>query len=50
MQWALPLATPSPLSSGVTHLLEFPHTSSPGPQRATQMVHGKHGASELERA
>ena len=46
-QRALPLATPSPLSSEVTNLHEFPHTSSPSPQRATQMVHGTHGASEL---
>ena len=47
MQRALPLATSSPLSSEVTNLHEFPQTSSPSPQRATQMVHGKHGASEL---
>lgn len=50
MQGPLPLATPSPLSSEVDNLHVLPHTSSPSPQRVTQMVHGKLGASELERA
>ena len=48
VQGPRPLATPSPLSSEVTD--QSPAHLLPSPQRVTQMVHGKLGASELERA